>query len=273
MKPKKKCIRAVTFDLWETLLLERDGAMGQRKFARCSNVAQVLNRFGLNVSIEQVNAAMEETIDCLVKMWDGNRDVSHLDQLRLILKHASKGSVTLKDEWVDELSAAYVSAFVEVPPYLNPDTGEVLRHLRSEGKRVGLICNTGLTPSFSLRRFLEQLGVAEYFDAMVFSDEEGTRKPDARIFQIAAERLRMESWEIIHVGDNLRTDVWGAKNAGFKAIYFASDAGRDRLAEADPTSLVALSRDLGTVRKEDIIPDKTITHLNMLTEAIRELVM
>jgi FMN phosphatase YigB (HAD superfamily) len=108
---------------------------------------------------------------------------------------------------------------------------------------------------------------------MVFSDEEGTRKPNARIFQIAAERLRTKPWEIVHVGDNLKTDVWGAKNAGFKAIYFASDAGRDRLAEADPTSLVALSRDLGTVRKEDIIPDKTITHLNMLTEAIRELVM
>lgn len=106
---------------------------------------------------------------------------------------------------------------------------------------------------------------------MVFSDEEGVRKPDAGIFQITARRLKAEPCEIVHVGDNLKADVWGAKNAGFKAIYYAGEEGRDRLAEADPTSLVALSRRLGTLRKEDIIPDKTIRHFNMLIGAMKEL--
>jgi HAD superfamily hydrolase (TIGR01509 family) len=267
----KKRIKAVTFDLWQTLLLERDGASERRSSARCNSVARTLNRFGLTVSAEQVNVAMKDTVDSLVKVWDSNRDVSHLGQLRLIVKHISNGSVALEDEWVDELSAAYVSAFLEVQPYLNPGAEEVLQHLRREGKQVGHICNTGLTPGFSLRGFLEQSGVAEYFDVMVFSDEEDVRKPDPRIFRITARRLKMEPREIVHVGDNLKADVWGARNAGFKAIYFAGEEGRDRLAEADPTSLVALSRGLGTLEKEDIIPDKTIGHFNKLIRAIKEL--
>lgn len=145
MVSARKIIRAVTFDLWQTLLLERDGANGRRSSARCNSVARTLNRFGLTVSAEQVNAAMKETVDSLVKVWDRDRDVSHPDQLRLVVKHASNGSVALKDGWVDELSAAYVSAFQEIQPYLNPGAEEVLKHLKSEGKHVGLICNTGLT--------------------------------------------------------------------------------------------------------------------------------
>ena len=268
-----KRVGAVTFDLWQTLLLERDGASGRRSSARCSSVAGTLNRFGLAVSAEQVNVAMKEIVDSLVKVWDSNRDVSHLEQLRLIVKHVSNGSVALKDEWVDELSAAYVSAFQEVQPYLNPGAEEVLQHLKREGRQVGLICNTGLTPGFSLRSFLEQSGIAECFDVMVFSDEVGVRKPDARIFQITARRLKTDPWEIVHVGDNLKADVWGAENAGFKTIYFAGEEGRDSLAEADPTSLVALSRGLGTLKKEEIVPDKTIRHFNMLMGAIKELEM
>jgi ABC-type phosphonate transport system ATPase subunit len=68
MVSARKTIRVVTFDLWETLLLETDGASGRRASARCGNVARALNKFGLTVSVEQMNAAMKETVDSLVKV-------------------------------------------------------------------------------------------------------------------------------------------------------------------------------------------------------------
>lgn len=67
--------------------------------------------------------------------------------------------------------------------------------------------------------------------------------------------------------------MWGAKNAGFKAILFSSEEGKDRIAEADPASLVAQSRKLGTLEREHIAPDKTITRLNMLIRAVKEMEM
>ncbi len=226
----------------------------------------------MKVTVEQMDSALKETISSLLKIWDANKDVTHLDQLRLIVKHASKGKVAMRQEWVDDLSSAYVSPIFDVPPYLNPDTRGVLAWVKNRNMRVGLICNTGLTPGSGLRKLLENEGVIHYFDLLIYSDEVGIRKPDPGIFHLAARRLGVKPCEAIYVGDNLRVDVWGAKNAGFKAIHFASEEGRDKMAEADPTSLVARSRNLGTLKKEQMAPNKTITSFNMITEAIKQLV-
>jgi len=264
-------IKAVTFDLWETLLFERDGASGRRSSVRCSSVAEAFNKLGVPVSTEQVSSALKRVIESLLEVWDRNEDVSHVEQLELLVRFVSNGSLALKNEWVEELSSAYVSPFFEVPPYLNPGAVSVLEGLAKAGKRIGLICNTGMTPGFALRRFLESEGVLEYFDFLAFSDEIGFRKPDSRVFHLVARKLKVDPRSVVHVGDNLRVDVLGAKSAGFKAICFACDEGRDKIAEADPTSLVAQSRNLGTLEREDIIVDRTITRFDMLIRTIKEM--
>jgi FMN phosphatase YigB (HAD superfamily) len=180
----------------------------------------------------------------------------------------SKGKLVLKDEWVNEVGRAFVSPTFEVPPYLNPDASEILGWLMSRRKPVGIICNTGLTPGTELRRLLSDMGVSEYFRTMVFSNEVGFRKPDRRIFRLAAQALSAEPKSIVHIGDNLKSDVWGAKNAGFKAIYLSGNAGRDRIAESDPKSLVTLSRNLGRLKPKQIEPDERIVSLSMAKQAI-----
>ena len=89
----KTSIKAITFDLWETLLFERDGANMSRATARCRNLVQAMNKLGINVSPEQVSSAMNEMASDLMTTWEKNKDLTHLDQVRLILKYASEGSV------------------------------------------------------------------------------------------------------------------------------------------------------------------------------------
>jgi len=262
-------VKAVTFDLWETLLFEKNGYSIQRSDARCKNLAQALNNFGIKISKEHVAQALDETVSSLVKIWETNRDVSHIEQLKLIIKCLTKGALTLNDECISELSYAYTSPIFEIPPYINPDAPNVLKWLKDQNKQTAIICNTGLTPGFALRNFLEKNGIAKYFDLMLFSDEIGFRKPHPKIFEIAAEKLNAEPCEIIHVGDNLKTDVMGAKNAGFKAVHFVCDVGRDRIAEADPKSLVHISRKLDGLCETGIIPDRAISSLSALIEVIK----
>jgi len=266
----ERTIRAVTFDLWETLLFENDGASARRADARCRNLTQALNSLGVQVSLEEMSAAISETVSSLITVWKDDRDVACIDQIRLIIKRASKNSPDLKQEWINELVSAYNLSVLEVPPYLNPEAREVLEGLKKRHK-VGLICNTGLTSGIGLREFLAKEGMTEYFDSMVFSEEVGIRKPDPRIFCLAARRLGVQPCEIVHVGDNLKTDVWGAKNAGLRAIHFSSREGRDRMAESDPNSLVSLSRKLDSLEGREIVPDMTISSLAMLMKAIEEL--
>ena len=242
-----------------------------RSASRCQNITRALNEFGFRVSLGKVTSAVEETVNALLKIWDENRDVTHRDQLQSVVKYALSGEVKLKEEWVPELSSAYISSLFEIPPYLNPDAKKTLQWLQKRDMRIGLICNTGITPGFVLRRFLSQIGIAEFFNSMIFSDEVGIRKPDPEIFRLAAKELNAKPCEAIHIGDNLKTDVWGAKNAGFRAIHFASEEGRDKQAENDPTSLMSRSRNLGKIGTRKLAPDATIRSLAMAIRSFNEL--
>ena len=271
MDKSARDIRAVTFDLWQTLLFESDGASARRADVRCRSLAQALNNLGVQVSLEEMSAVVNKTVSSLMTIWDANRDIGYIDQVRLIIKKVSKDTLNLKQEWIDKLVSAYTSSILEVPPYLNPEGRRVLEGLKKHHKLIGLICNTGLTPGIGLRKFLANKSVTEYFDLMIFSEEIGIRKPDRRIFHLAARRLGVQPCEIVHVGDNLKTDVWGAKTAGLKAIHFSSQEGRDKIAESDPSSLVSLSRKLGSLEGCKIVPDKEISSLAMLIRAIEQL--
>ncbi len=89
-----------------------------------------------------------------------------------------------------------------------PDTIPVLRELK-KSHRIGLITN-GNT------RF-QNHPVAEYLDFAVRASDVGVAKPDPRIFY---EAVRLSGTaEILHVGDSLEEDYFGAINAGFKALW------------------------------------------------------
>ncbi len=268
---KEKHIKAVTFDLWETLLFERNGADSLRNAYRCRNIATVLNSLGARSTSDQVSFALKSTIATLIKTWDTCKDVRHVELLRLIIQAMPWAAAKFKDNWLTNLSTAIVSPIFEIRPYLNPDTQKTLLELKKRGKSTALICNTGLTPGSALRKLLAELKTAQYFDMMVFSEEFGIRKPDRAIFNVTTERLKVKQYEVVHVGDNLISDVWGAKNAGLKAIHFSSEAGRDKIARADPQSLVSLSRNLGGSAIGQIVPDSILSTLAMLSDTIEDL--
>lgn len=264
-------IKAVTLDLWETLLLGWNGVNDQRIVIRCRKLVEVLREFGIEVSVDRVISAVKAMNSWLLRIWNKNLEVSNLDQIHFIITHSLKKSISLEGKLLNKLSSAYTSAIFELPPYVNPDAPILLQWLKNHHKKIGLISNVGMTPGFALRRFLLNVDLGEFFDVMIFSDEVGIRKPHPRIFHLAAEKLGVRPCEVVHIGDNMRSDVLGAKNAGFKAFFFSALEGRDRRAESDPNSLVFISRRLGEIKDENIIPDKVVTSLRTAIKAIKEL--
>jgi epoxide hydrolase-like predicted phosphatase len=91
---------------------------------------------------------------------------------------------------------------------------DFLRGARKKVK-VGLISNawSGLRPYIVSRKF------EDVFDDMVISAEVGVMKPDARIFQIALERLGAVPSESVLV-DDFQENVEGARAVGMQAIHF-----------------------------------------------------
>lgn len=69
---------------------------------------------------------------------------------------------------------------------------------------------------------------------VVASGEEGVAKPDARIFESAAQRLGVAPSEACYVGDRLHTDAIGAARAGLLGVWIDRPgvATSEQLAEA-----------------------------------------
>lgn len=80
---------------------------------------------------------------------------------------------------------------------------------------------------------LERTGVARWFSGLVSAFDAGIGKPDARIFQLACDRLRLPASDVLHVGDNLELDVDGALAAGMQAAWIQ----RDQRGEPPPGAL------------------------------------
>ena len=65
---------------------------------------------------------------------------------------------------------------------------------------------------------LEARGLTPHFQTVSVSAIEETGKPDAQIFLRTCARLGVAPAEALHVGDSLREDFHGARDAGLAAV-------------------------------------------------------
>jgi HAD superfamily hydrolase (TIGR01509 family) len=184
-----------------------------------------------------------------------------MNQIQLIVQIASGGSIELPRDshTVEMLQNAYIDPLYEFPPRLNEDAEATLEAMRDRVRKIGLISNTGRSPGVAMRKLMEKLGILKFFDATIFSDEAECRKPNKRIFDLAASGLGTEPRKIIHIGDNPETDVWGAKQAGMYAVLF--DYPVPEGFKRQRGSLFALSRADRQVPDSEIKPDARISSL------------
>ena len=70
---------------------------------------------------------------------------------------------------------------------------------------------------------LRDIGLAEFIDTFVISEEAGVAKPDPGIFRIALRRARAAPGGAVMVGDSWENDVAGARGAGIAALWYHPD--------------------------------------------------
>lgn len=89
---------------------------------------------------------------------------------------------------------------------------EALRNARGHGLRTGLLSNSWGTHRYPRHLF------GELFDAVVISGEEGMRKPDAPIYELAIGRMELPAHEIVFV-DDLDHNLEPARELGLITIH------------------------------------------------------
>eukprot|EP00775_Hariotina_reticulata_P008237 gene8237-8427_t len=102
---------------------------------------------------------------------------------------------------------------------LTPGALPALQKLRAAGVRLAVVSNFDTR----LRPILSALGIDHMFDAVVVSAEVGAEKPNPVIFESALQGLGLRAGDVVHVGDDRRNDVWGARDAGIAAWLWGVD--------------------------------------------------
>jgi putative hydrolase of the HAD superfamily len=117
-----------------------------------------------------------------------------------------------------ELLTAYWD-FWEPHTYTDPDVGPAWTALREAGIKVGVLSNT-IWPREWHERVFERDGVLDLIDGAVYTSEIPWTKPSPRAFAAAMDAVgAAEPGRCVYVGDRLFDDVWGARNAGLRAVY------------------------------------------------------
>ena len=116
---------------------------------------------------------------------------------------------------------------------LYPGVIEALQSLREKGYRLWLLSNAQrVFTAFELRH----LGLDHCFDGIYISSDFGCRKPDIRFFSALLEEQKLDLRNCLMIGNDLETDIAGAKNAGLATLYMHTNLTPPHQREADPAN-------------------------------------
>ncbi len=213
-------LKAVTFDLWQTLLLDTPEGLQRARADRVRGMCEALTGQGFRVGLPEVGQAYDAVAEKLEQIWTNQQDVGSHGQVRLLLEDLRLAErIHPDDPLMDRLVEAYSLPILSALPVVNDGAQEVLARLRKDGLSLALICNTGRTSGRMLRLVLDRLGLAPFLGVLTFSDEVGLRKPHPKIFHRTLSALAVNPEEAAHVGDDVRTDIAGARGVGMRAIH------------------------------------------------------
>jgi putative hydrolase of the HAD superfamily len=226
----RPAVRAVTFDFWDTLVAAEPGSGSGMRQLQIDRFARTLEGAGVTVVHDELERAFDANWETFEERWVTNTGQhTPADSVHLI---AGRLGLTLDPELRDRLIDGFRQVGEAVPMVVAPGLEEAVVTLRSAEIGLGIVCDVGLTPSPTLRRRLQGLGLLSSFDAWSFSDETGWFKPAEQAYLTALEGLGVAPSEAAHVGDGRRTDMAGAIALGMTAIRFT--AFHDHAPETGP---------------------------------------
>lgn len=143
-----------------------------------------------------------------------------------------KLSYTLNQD--DRIIAAGINAYLRakllfLEPY--PNVVPTLLALAKRGLRLAVVTDA---PRLKAWQRLHAARIADFFEAVVTSDDTGTQKPDAKPFEQALDLLQAKPNETLMVGDWPARDVVGASALGIRTVFarYGTAALPDALAAA-----------------------------------------
>jgi putative hydrolase of the HAD superfamily len=220
-----KKIKAVLFDLGETLL-----SFGKVRMTRLFRQGAKLSCKYLKSQSQPVGNfewyCWQNLIRVHIQRWLSSVTGRDFDMLALLKKVGAKKAIVLESQQWQHLAWLWYEPLSKTAR-IEPNIAGTLAKLKELGLKLGIVSNTSLNRC-CLDKHLEQLGILDYFTVRVYSCELDFRKPDPRIFEIAAQRIGQAFENILFVGDHIKNDVDAAASLGMQAALLVNSTNASK---------------------------------------------
>ena len=204
---------AVFFDAYGTLIHFPDDP------SPFDYMADTLRRAGVDLPRARLDDALHAEMRYYKAHYASVRTADDLERLRIedarvyLQALGDTGTARLDLNHVaDDLAAAFESRVL-------PDAHAAIDLVRTAGVRAAVLSNF----SYLLPLVLDEVGLGDRLDPIVFSAAVGAEKPDPRIFAAAAAAVDADLSDCVLIGDDFKNDVGGAQRCGMPVVWLARD--------------------------------------------------
>jgi len=124
-------------------------------------------------------------------------------------------NMSVSKELIQRLADEYLD-FLKQEKALMPGSLEILDYLKNK-YRLHILTNGFVEVQ---QEKLDNSGITDYFDLMITSEETGKLKPHPDVFNYALKKAGTFAHRSFMIGDNIQSDVLGARNIGMSAIHY-----------------------------------------------------
>eukprot|EP00092_Neocalanus_flemingeri_P035949 GFUD01039142.1.p1 GENE.GFUD01039142.1~~GFUD01039142.1.p1 ORF type:complete len:258 (-),score=84.99 GFUD01039142.1:59-832(-) len=137
------------------------------------------------------------------------------------------------EKTVAKIASELYSFYHSPRPYLVTDDGfESLQKIKEMKIKIGVISNF----DNRLHDIIPAVGLTKFVDFVVTSEDAKHSKPEPGIFDFAAKKSKisgLEPHEVLHIGDDMDKDYFGARNVGWNSVLVDRWGGGYSLVEEE----------------------------------------
>ncbi|AEH06729.1 TIGR02253 family HAD-type hydrolase [Methanothermococcus okinawensis] len=191
-------IKGVLFDLDDTLYDSSSFADRARREA-----IKMMIDAGLKATEEEAYNVLQR----IIKQKGSNYNKHFDDLVKAIMGHYEPKIITMG------IITYHNVKFALLRPY--PDTIKTLIALKKMGLKLGVI-----TDGITIKQWekLIRLGIVDFFDEVITSEEFGLGKPNKEFFEYGIKKMDLNPDEAVYVGDRVDKDIIPANDVGMHAV-------------------------------------------------------
>ncbi len=216
---KSNKIKHISFDFWNTI------AFGNPKF-KTERTNLIFELLGQNVSKQKISEAFTSIGSSYNLSFENGGATLSIEELYMqVLKTLGENDFNE----INSLQNQVFDLFLAFPPNISNEFLNFLKTLKSENITCSITSNTTFIPGEVIQKFLNHSNLLQYFSFCHFSDIEHVAKPNKELFQKLISRTASivpETQDILHIGDNLQADYYGAIACDLKAFHFIDSANK-----------------------------------------------